>query len=105
MFDLYEQVLAIECDPSKANAEYSSKTVAYQEGHAAGVLMAAEMIEHAPDCASAAIGFALTLGSEAITFLELWNDGEFDDLRREWPEAPDDIYVGADTLLEPANAA
>lgn len=105
MFELYEQVLAIECDPSKANAEYASKSVAYQEGHAAGVLKAAELIEHAPDCASAAIGFALTLGSEGITFLELWNGGEFEDLRRGWPEAPEDIYIGADTLFESANAA
>ena len=47
--------------------------------------------------AVAAIQFALT-DPEGITFLRLWNEGEFDTLRREWPDAPVEVYVGADPL-------
>src|SRR5690606_19340063 len=48
-------------------------------------------------CAAAAIQFALT-DPEGMTFLRLWNEGEFDTLRREWPDAPSEVYVGADPL-------
>lgn len=47
--------------------------------------------------AVAAIQFALT-DPEGMTFLRLWNEGEFDILRREWPEAPSEVYDGADPL-------
>jgi len=47
--------------------------------------------------AVAAIQFALT-DPEGMTFLRLWNEGEFDTLRREWPDAPSEVYVGADPL-------
>lgn len=48
-------------------------------------------------CAVAAIQFALT-DPEGMTFLRLWNEGEFDTLRREWPDAMRKIYIGADPL-------
>ena len=48
-------------------------------------------------CAAAAIQFALT-DPEGMTFLRLWNEGDFDTLRREWPDAPIEVYVGADPL-------
>ena len=48
-------------------------------------------------CAAAAIRFALT-DPEGMTFLRLWNEGDFDTLRREWPDAPIEVYVGADPL-------
>lgn len=48
-------------------------------------------------CAAAAIQFALN-DPEGMTFLRLWNEGEFDTLRREWPDAPSTVYVGADPL-------
>ena len=48
-------------------------------------------------CAAAAVRFALT-DPEGMTFLRLWNEGEFDTIRREWPDAPSEIYVGADPL-------
>lgn len=54
----------------------------------------------ATDPAVAAIQFALETHSDGLHFLRLWNEGEFDLLRREWPEAPEDIYIGADPLLE-----
>lgn len=45
----------------------------------------------------AAIQFALT-GDDGLTWLRLWNEGEFDRCRKEWPEAPAECYVGADPL-------
>lgn len=47
--------------------------------------------------AVAAIQFALN-DPEGMTFLRLWNEGEFDTIRREWPDAPSVVYVGADPL-------
>lgn len=49
--------------------------------------------------AAAAIEFALESGqseSEAMDFLRTWNEGGFDILREEWPEAPESIFIGAD---------
>lgn len=54
------------------------------------------------DCSAsvAAIQFALD-ADEGITYLRLWNQGDFDACRREWPEASDDCYIGADPLFNP----
>lgn len=52
-----------------------------------------------PDPSTAAIAFALDLGMECATFLRLWNEGEFDVIRKEWPEAPDAIFIGADPSM------
>ena len=49
------------------------------------------------NAAVAAIQFALET-DDGLTFLRLWNHGEFDKTRREWPEAPEAVYVGADPL-------
>lgn len=49
------------------------------------------------DAAVAAIQFALET-DEGLTFLRLWNQGDFDKTRREWPEAPEAVYIGADPL-------
>lgn len=49
------------------------------------------------DAAVAAIQFALDT-DDGLNFLSLWNEGEFDVLRKEWPDAPEAIYVGADPL-------
>ncbi len=54
----------------------------------------------ATDPAVAAIQFALEPDSDGLLFLRLWNEGEFDLLRENWPEAPEAIYMGADPLLE-----
>ena len=51
--------------------------------------------------AVAAVAFALQT-DQGMDFLRLWNEGEFDALRREWPEAPESIYIGADPLHKPA---
>ena len=52
------------------------------------------------DASTAAIVYALGLDSseDAYTFLRYWNEGEFDTLREEWPEAPDEVYAGCDPL-------
>lgn len=63
-----------------------------------------------PDCyaAVAAIAFALQVEHEdgsGMDYLRCWNEGDFDACRREWPEAPDECYVGADPLYKPAEVA
>lgn len=105
MQDLSEQILSLECDPSRANAAFASQNEAYREGHAAALIRAADLVDAAPDSALAAITFALTLGCEVATFLDLWIAADFESLRKEWPNAPEEIYVGADPLFEPASAA
>jgi len=49
------------------------------------------------DAAVAAVQFALE-ADEGLEFLRCWNYGEFDVIRREWPEAPESVFIGADTL-------
>ncbi|MBY4947044.1 hypothetical protein K6V92_10480 [Cupriavidus respiraculi] len=51
-----------------------------------------------------AIQFALE-AEDGMTWLRLWNEGEFDTCRREWPEAPEDCYIGADPLHALTQAA
>lgn len=51
------------------------------------------------DCAMAVINFMLDLDpDDAMSFLNTWNVGEFDMCRKEWPEAPEACYIGADVL-------
>lgn len=51
------------------------------------------------DAAVAAIRFALRRECESpIEFLRCWFEGDFAAIRREWPESPDGIFVGADPL-------
>jgi hypothetical protein len=51
----------------------------------------------------AAIQFALS-ADEGMTWLRLWNEGEFEACRREWPEASDDCYIGADLAMPETRA-
>lgn len=51
---------------------------------------------HATDAGVAAIHYALKLGVEGIDFLRCWNEGGFDAIRAEWPDAPESVYIGAD---------
>ena len=54
--------------------------------------------------AVAAIQYALQSGSEErIQFLRCWNEGEFDAIRNEWPDAPEEVFIGADPLYKPRN--
>lgn len=45
------------------------------------------------DHAVAAIQFALTQGLDADAFLRCWNEGDWEAIRKEWPEAPENVYV------------
>lgn len=45
--------------------------------------------------AMAAIDFALS-ADEGSTFLRLWRNGDFDAIRKEWPEAPSSVFLGAE---------
>ena len=49
------------------------------------------------NAAVAAIQFALET-DDGMAFLRCWNEGNFDAIRREWPEAPEAVFVGADPL-------
>lgn len=49
------------------------------------------------NAAVAAIQFALET-EDGLTFLRLWNQGDFNTIRREWPEAQEAVYIGADPL-------
>lgn len=54
------------------------------------------------DPASAAIQFALET-DDGLSFLRCWNEGDFESVRRDWPEAPEAVFIGADPL-HPATA-
>ncbi|MFS2004646.1 hypothetical protein ACEN9F_13570 [Duganella sp. CT11-25] len=54
--------------------------------------------------AVAAIEFALD-DEDPVEFLRYWNEGEFDILRRNWPDAPEAVYIGADPLHRTAQRA
>lgn len=49
------------------------------------------------DCAVAAIKYALA-NDEPAAFLQLWMQGEFDALRKEWDNIPEAVFIGAEVL-------
>ncbi len=51
-------------------------------------------VDHAG--AIAAIAFALET-DDGLAFLRCWNEGDIDAIRREWPEAPEEVFIGADS--------
>lgn len=55
------------------------------------------------NAAVAAIQFALET-DDGLAFLRCWNEGNFEAIRQEWPEAPDVIFIGADPLLSVKSA-
>jgi hypothetical protein len=36
---------------------------------------------------------------DGLQFLRYWHEGEFNILRRNWPDAPEAVYIGADPAL------
>lgn len=56
------------------------------------------------DAAVAAIQFALE-ADEGWIFLRRWSQGDFDICRRDWPEAPEVVHIGADPLYKKAAPA
>ncbi|OLU25466.1 hypothetical protein BVH03_17575 [Pseudomonas sp. PA15(2017)] len=55
-----------------------------------------------PNAAVAAIEYALG-NDDPITFLRCWHEGNFDALRNEWEDVPDEVFIGADHLFKPAS--
>ena len=54
------------------------------------------------DAAVAAIQFALdTEHDGGMDFLRVWNQGDFPEIRKFWPEAPEEVFIGADPLHVP----
>lgn len=49
------------------------------------------------DAAIEAMKFALQ-APDGMEFLRLWMEGNFASIRKEWPNAPDAIFAGAETL-------
>ncbi len=49
------------------------------------------------DAAVAEIQFALET-DEGMAFLRCCNEGDFVAIREEWPEAPEEVFIGADPL-------
>jgi len=43
----------------------------------------------------AAIQFALE-AEEGLEFLRLWNESEFEAIREEWPDCPEECFIGAE---------
>lgn len=61
-----------------------------------------------PDPSTAAITFAVENTSsdhEGMEFLRCWNEGDFDTIREQWPDAPEEVFIGADPVLKPGAAA
>lgn len=52
-------------------------------------------IERSNDAAIEAMKFALT-ADEGMAFLNCWLHGDFDAIRKEWPEAPEAVFKGAE---------
>lgn len=38
---------------------------------------------------------------DAMDFLRYWDEGEFDTLRRNWENIPDEVFIGADSQFVP----
>ncbi|MFK4131980.1 hypothetical protein ACI2KR_06750 [Pseudomonas luteola] len=55
---------------------------------------------HQPDAPVEAIKFALT-DSEGMAFLRCWNEGDFDSIREEWPNCPNEVFIGVDSSFKP----
>jgi hypothetical protein len=56
-----------------------------------------EKVKAAPHAAVSAIAFALE-DDDGEAFLRCWSEGDFDAIRKEWPEAPEEVFVGADPM-------
>lgn len=57
-----------------------------------------------PSAAVAAINYALQPDSDGLEFLRVWFHGDFGAIRKEWPDAPETVFIGADPL-HPATLA
>lgn len=110
MSDLHAAIMNIPCEPDTSDR---AEQLAFKRGHKQARHAAAELVsaheaeigldgnEEAVDAAVAAIQFALD-DEQGMLFLRYWNQGDFDVIRREWPDAPEEVFIGADPLYKPA---
>ncbi|MBD8792707.1 hypothetical protein IFR09_22720 [Pseudomonas syringae] len=63
--------------------------------------MLSDITEVNAGAAVSAIQFTLNDDS-GMQFLRLWNEGDFEAIRREWPNAPEDVFIGVDPLYTSA---
>lgn len=59
------------------------------------------LTEGVGNAAVAAIKYALETNDEPVVFLECWQEGDFDALRNEWDDVPDEVFIGADPTFVP----
>lgn len=57
--------------------------------------------DHGNHASVAATDFALKT-EDGLGFLRCWNEGNFEAIHDEWPEAPEEIFIGADQFHEPS---
>lgn len=92
---------ALERDPSDAarDAELLSKLLCRHADNRLHELLgeAKDIPMSNIDPAKEAIQYALKT-DEGIKFLRCWNEGNFKAIHREWPDAPESIFIGADSL-------
>lgn len=60
------------------------------------------MIRHSHSAAAtAAMEYVLGHPEQApLQFLQLWSEGRFDTLRRDWNDVPDSVFIGADPAFK-----
>lgn len=58
-----------------------------------------ELDLYQPNAAAAVIAYALANPCESpLDFLRCWNSGDFEALRQEWDNVPEEVFIGADPL-------
>lgn len=102
MKDLHDKIMNLQCELDTTTPE---EGMAFKRGHKQARHAAAELAAEfqSPDAAVAAIAYALDFRTDsAMEFLRCWNEGDFDAIRNEWPDAPEEVFIGADPLYNPA---
>lgn len=98
MKDLHDEIMNLQCEP---DTTVDAERLAFKRGHKQARHAAAELAADAEDCSAAvaAIAYALDIRTECpMEFLRCWNQGDFDVIRAEWPDAPEEVFIGADPL-------
>lgn len=99
----YNLIAAFEDAVVERDASDDSETIELYD--AAREALADAIVENNP--ALAAIQYALEGdnhewdSSNQLKFLELWSEGEFETLRNNWENIPDEVFIGADTQFVP----
>lgn len=103
MPDLHDAIMNLPCHPDSSIA---AEVLAFKRGHkqarhAAAELAADDSRAHevvSNGCAAvSAIAYAMSPQTERpLEFLKRWHECDFAAIRREWPDAPEAVFVGSD---------